>query len=111
MRISDWSSDVCSSDLKINDEVSRQKKASYYTDTIFVDGFAKSKEYEVTLHAISRANVNSDPVVVKVHPDTPSYLAAFPPLTVQADFGGIHVPTVNKESKRSEERHGGKEGV
>src|SRR3546814_202595 len=86
-------------EYKINDEVSRQKKASYYTDTIFVDGFAKSKEYEVTLHAISRANVKSDPVVVKVHPDTPSYLAAFPSLNVQADFGGIHVSTVNKESK------------
>src|SRR3546814_1936438 len=45
-------------EYKINDEVSRQKKASYYTDTIFVDGFANSKEYEVTLNAISRSNEN-----------------------------------------------------
>src|SRR3546814_7106383 len=32
-------------EYKINDEVSRQKKESYNTDTILVDGFAKRKEY------------------------------------------------------------------
>src|SRR5687768_12612552 len=53
----------------INDNRVRETKASYYTDTITVDGFARSQEYEVTLYAVSRANVMSDPVVVKVRPE------------------------------------------
>lgn len=86
-------------EYKINDEISRQKKASYYTDTILVDGFAKSKDYEVTLYSVSRANLKSDPVTVKVHPGTPPYLAVFPTITVQPDFGGVHVSTMNADSK------------
>lgn len=76
---------------KINDKVSRQTKSSYYSDTIRVGGFAKSQEYTVTLQTVSRANVVSDPVEVKVHPGTPPYLAAFPTIVTKADFGGINI--------------------
>lgn len=86
-------------EYKINEDVSRQKKASYYTDTIRVDGFAKNKEYEVNLYSVSRANIKSDPVTVKVHPDIPPYLSVFPTIIMQPDFGGIHVSTVNQDSK------------
>lgn len=84
---------------KINDKISRQAKASYYSDTIRVDGFAKSQDYEVALYAVSRAQIKSDPVIVKVHPETPPYLAVFPTITVKRDFGGVHVSVVNKASK------------
>jgi len=52
----------------------RESKTSFYTDTVLVEGFAKAGEYEVVLHAVSRANVMSDPVVVKVNPKTPNYI-------------------------------------
>jgi hypothetical protein len=52
----------------INDKTIRQTKASYYTDTIKVEGFAASQDYNVTINTVSRANVSSDPVIVKVHP-------------------------------------------
>jgi hypothetical protein len=83
-------------DYKINDNRSRQTKASYYTDTIMVDGFAQTKEYQVTLYTVSRANIKSDPVVVTVHPDLPEYLLVNTGLALTPDFGGVNVFGLNK---------------
>ncbi|TKC58155.1 DUF4959 domain-containing protein [Pedobacter hiemivivus] len=74
----------------INDNRVRETKSSYYTDTIMVDGFAREKEYEVTLYAVSRANVMSDPVVVKVNPKTPNYILVNSGLDITSDFGGAN---------------------
>jgi hypothetical protein len=73
----------------------RQTKASYYNDTITVRGFEKSADYEVTLRSVSRANVKSDPVVVKVHPDTPPYLLVAPTIEVNPDFSGVNIKASN----------------
>lgn len=80
---------------KINGVTTRETKSSYYSDTIVVDGFAKKQAYDVTLYAVSRANVKSDPVVVKVNPDTPPYLLVKPSIDAQADFGGIKITGLN----------------
>ncbi len=74
----------------INDNRVRESKTSYYKDTIVVDGFAREQEYEVTLHAVSRANVMSDPVVVKVHPQIPNYILINEGLQISPDFGGAN---------------------
>jgi hypothetical protein len=79
----------------INDNRIRETKSSYYTDTIFVDGFARSQDYEVTLYAVSRANVKSDPVTVKVRPTTPNYLLTNAGLNITPDFGGANFFGVN----------------
>src|SRR5688500_9886089 len=34
----------------INTDRIRETKSSYYNDTVFVDGFARAQEYEVTLY-------------------------------------------------------------
>jgi hypothetical protein len=83
-------------DYKVNGTLSRQTKSSYYSDTIVVNGFADSKEYEVTLHVVSRANVMSDAVVAKVYPDTPVYKVIFPTVSVTPDFGGVNIKALNK---------------
>jgi hypothetical protein len=44
------------------------KKASYYEDSLILDGFADTVEHEVKLFSVSRSGVKSDPVVVKVKP-------------------------------------------
>lgn len=80
----------------INDDRVRETKASYYTDTILVDGFAREKEYEVSLYAVSRANVMSDPVVIKVHPKTPNYILINSGLEITPDFGGANFFGLNK---------------
>jgi hypothetical protein len=83
----------------INGTISRQTKASYYTDTIKVEGFAKSQDYTVTLNTVSRANVMSDPVVVHVHPLTPVYQLVKVTATLIADFGGVNISAFNTLQK------------
>lgn len=85
---------------KINDNTAREAKSSYYTDTVVVDGFAKAKPYEVTLYTVSRANVMSDPVTVKVNPLTPVYLSVRPSINLSADFGGVNVTGDNPLKKQ-----------
>jgi hypothetical protein len=102
----------------INDTRTRETKASYYTDTIIVDGFSRAKEYTVTLYAVSRANVMSDPVTVTVNPATPNYLYINSNLTITPDFGGanffgfnpnkvpvaVHVITYNAATSKYDEQ-------
>jgi hypothetical protein len=102
----------------INDKTTRETKASYYTDTITVDGFARAKEYEVTLYAVSRANIKSDPITVKVNPKTPNYLLINDNLDITPDFGGanffglnpnkvpiaVHVLSLNDKTNKYDEQ-------
>lgn len=76
---------------RINDKTTRQTKSSYYSDSITVSGFADSKDYQVVLYTVSRAEVKSDSVVVTVHPLTPPYKLVFASLSIQKDFGGVNI--------------------
>lgn len=82
-------------EYKINDKVVRQTKSSYFLDTIRVEGFQKSKDYTVTLHAVTRAEVKSDPVEITVHPDTPYYQMIRNSLALSPDFGGLNIKAKN----------------
>lgn len=82
-------------EYEIRPGVKRQAKSSYYSDTITVGGFAEKGAYNVILYAVSRANIKSDPVEVKVNPDTPYYQRAFASATMTPDFGGVSVQVVN----------------
>lgn len=86
-------------EYRINSRTVRQSKASYYSDTIKVEGFEKSGSYEVTLYTVSRANVKSDPIQVVVQPGIPSYLTVYPTVQLQADFGGVNVVASNPTKK------------
>lgn len=83
----------------INGKTVRQTKSSYYTDTVLVDGFAKSTDYSVTMWSVSRANVSSDPVTVTVHPDTPYYRLIKPSIQLAPDFGGVNIKGLNRAKK------------
>src|SRR5690606_18018746 len=56
---------------EIRPGVRREKKATYYTNQLVLDGFGDSDSYEVTLHAVSRDGQTSEPVTLEVHPETP----------------------------------------
>lgn len=86
-------------EYQINPRTTRESKASYYSDTLKVEGFEKSGSYEVTLYAVSRANVKSDPIKVTVNPETPSYLTVYPTVQLQPDFGGVNVVASNPGKK------------
>ncbi|WP_341843230.1 DUF5000 domain-containing lipoprotein [Chitinophaga caseinilytica] len=80
---------------KANDVTARQTQVSYYSNSIELSGFAEKKEYEVTLTAVSRGEVESDPVIVKVHPETPIHRLVLPTVEINPDFGGIFVSAQN----------------
>lgn len=80
---------------QIRSGVTRETKSSYYTDTVNVEGFAKQGAYEVTLYTVSRSNVMSDPVKITVNPKTPPYLLVRDALSLQADFGGVNIQSLN----------------
>ena len=84
---------------KINDNTSREAKASYYQDTIVVSGFAQAKSYEVTLYAVSRANISSDPVTITVNPEIPVFKLVRSSLDMAADFGGVSITAANPAKK------------
>ncbi|MBZ4187374.1 DUF4959 domain-containing protein [Niabella beijingensis] len=85
----------------VNDKTgtSLETKSSYYSDTLTVNGFAEKKEYAVILRVVSRANVESDPVEVKVHPDTPVYQVVAKTLSLSADFAGVRINAINELQK------------
>lgn len=84
---------------KVNDNVSRETKSSYYTDTVMVNGFAKEKAYLVTLYTVTRAEVMSDPVTVTVNPLTPVYSLVRPSVVLSPDFGGVNITATNPTGK------------
>ncbi|GAB3431371.1 DUF4959 domain-containing protein [Niabella aquatica] len=80
--------------------IKRQSKSSYYSDTTIVEGFAEAKEYSIELKAVSRAGIASEPVTVKVHPDTPPYQLVRQTLTLNPDFSGITASAANPLRKK-----------
>jgi hypothetical protein len=84
---------------QIRNGVPRETKSSYYSDTIKVEGFAKDQEYDVTLYTVSRSDIMSDPLVVKVHPKTPVYTEVSKSLSIEPDFGGVHIKASNPLKK------------
>ncbi len=70
-------------------------KASYYTNSLVVEGFGDTLEHEVKLYAVSSSEVMSAPVSVKVKPLTPPIDLAFRTLKVVPTFGGINISCEN----------------
>lgn len=80
---------------KTNDALTRQTQVSYYSNKVEVSGFAEKKEYEVVLTTVSRAEVESEPVIVKVNPETPVHRLVMPTVRIAPDFGGVFIGCVN----------------
>lgn len=88
--------------VKAEYEIRKGKKmeaiATYYNNTLTLDGFGDTTEREVKLYSISRSEVRSEPVVVKVKPLLPPVYKTFASLDFFADFGGISVSFLNEDS-------------
>jgi hypothetical protein len=80
---------------KINTGQEVEVKSSIYKDTIVVDGFADTQEHEVKLYAVSRNEVSSDPVTVKVKPLEAPFWKVFNSLEISNAFGGYNLTAKN----------------
>lgn len=72
--------------------------STFYTNTLTMDGFADTEEREVKLYAVSRTEIASTPVTVKVKPLIPPIEKTFASLSFEADFGGITTRFLNEDS-------------
>jgi hypothetical protein len=72
------------------------KKSSYYDNSITVEGFATSGEYEISLYAVSWSDTKSAPVTVKINPLEPPYVTTFNSLKPQPTFGGVYIGYENE---------------
>lgn len=66
-------------------------KASYYTNTMLLGGYADTLPHIVKLYAVNTSEISSAPVSVTVNPLTPAIKLAFKSLQVKPAFGGFSV--------------------
>jgi hypothetical protein len=62
--------------------------ASYFENTLTIEGFNDMKEHEAKIYVINRAQVQSDPVTIKFTPLEASYLKVAKSMEIISDFGG-----------------------
>ncbi|MGJ7033081.1 DUF4959 domain-containing protein [Niabella hirudinis] len=80
---------------EIRPGVKREVVSSYYNNSMVVDGFGKAGNYEVKLFAVTKSQVESDPISVSVAPLESPVNLAFQSLVVVAGFGGPNIKAEN----------------
>jgi len=77
----------------------REVKASYYTNSLIVEGFGDTLEYKINLYTVGRNNEESEPVTVTLKPQMPPIYGIFESITesVQETFGGIKFKVENPD--------------
>ncbi|MDR1155704.1 MAG: DUF4959 domain-containing protein [Bacteroidales bacterium] len=73
--------------------VTHETKASYYKDSLVLEGFGDTRIYDVNLYSVGKNEKVSDPLHVQVAPLTPSVLLATQQLA--ETFGGVSVKVEN----------------
>lgn len=72
-----------------------ETKASYYNNSLVVDGFADTLEHEVKLYSVSRSEVLSEPVIVKIKPLIAPIWQVYRSIQVLNAFGGYNLMATN----------------
>jgi hypothetical protein len=79
-----------------DDDITYDATASFYTDSMLVDGFGAEGAYKVKLYSVSDGGTYSEPVEVDVNPTRPPYLVAFDKMEILPNFLGIRVVSENE---------------
>lgn len=77
----------------------RSINASYFADSVVVEGFGEAGEYDVKLYSVSPGEAYSEPLNIKISPEEPSYITAYKKMTITPDFAGIRIKTTNTGSE------------
>lgn len=70
-------------------------KASYYSNSLLLEGFAGESTDQVKIYAVNRSETESKPVVVSVNPLKAPIFDIFDSLAAMPDFGGIRITADN----------------
>ncbi len=71
----------------------REAVASYFVDTLALEGFGDTRTYSVKLYSVGKNEKTSEPVTVQVNPDTPPIRLTSK--TMREAFGGISITVKN----------------
>ncbi|WP_029906878.1 DUF5000 domain-containing lipoprotein [Prevotella sp. 10(H)] len=74
----------------------REVKASYYTNTMVLDGFGEAGTYDVKLYAVNRSEVESEPVTIQVEPLKNPIWDVFETMEILPDFAGVRIKALNE---------------
>lgn len=80
---------------KLENGTPMEVKASYYSNTMLLEGFAGLTTSEVKIYAVNRSETESKPVTVTVAPGKAPIFDIYDSLLVQSDFGGIRITADN----------------
>lgn len=80
---------------KISSGQQYEAKASYYNNSLKVEGFADTLEHEVQLFSVSRSEVESAPITIKIKPLKAPIWEVFQSLLIQNAFGGYNLSALN----------------
>lgn len=69
----------------------REAKASYYTDTLRLDGFGDTLAHAVNIYSVGKNEKASEPLTISVVPLTPPVFSVFDSLDLSPTFGGVQV--------------------
>lgn len=70
-------------------------KASYYSNSMLLEGFAGQSTTEVKIYAVNKSETESKPISVTVAPLKAPIFDIYESLTAQPDFGGIRITADN----------------
>ncbi|MDR2130420.1 MAG: DUF4959 domain-containing protein [Odoribacteraceae bacterium] len=80
---------------KLNSGVIREVKASFYTNSMLLDGFGDTDIHDVEVFAVNRSGIASEPEIVRVKPLENPIWDVRRSLVVKDDFSGFNVSAEN----------------
>lgn len=84
-------------EYEIRPGVKREAISTFYTNQLLVDGFHSTDEHLITLYAVSRSEIKSDPVKVTIKPLKSPIQLVFESLAIIPGFGGPNIKFENKD--------------
>ncbi|WP_316816292.1 DUF5000 domain-containing lipoprotein [Pedobacter nyackensis] len=84
-------------EYEIRPGVKREVVSSYYTNELLIDGFNSTDEREITLYSVTRSEVKSDPIKIKIKPLKSPIQNVYESLKVVAGFGGPNIKFANTD--------------
>jgi hypothetical protein len=73
----------------------REVKSSFYNNYVIIEGLGDTLEHTVTLKAVNRSEVESEPVMETFKPLPPAFWETFDSLKVSPTFLGVNIKTYN----------------
>lgn len=78
-----------------HNKIKRNAKASYYGDTLLLEGFGDTLSTDVTLYSVNKREIRSAAQHISIKPLTPPVKLVRDGLKVKPDFGGVNVTFEN----------------